>query len=444
MQSTDILHVLWKRRLLVLTVVVGAIVTSTIAALTRPARYEATATIALTPDVRRGQGFVASDNLSALLSTYAETAKSTVNLQRASAILNERRLPGTIDTETQAGTGILKIVGRSTSRQGAVDAARATAQAFQASIADNRLLIAVLVDPPTLPAKPIQPRPPLIIGVAALLGLLGGSMFAFAVDRLRRRVDTSADIAEITDTPVIGKLPRDRALSRGLAQPIWDGEKLVGLQEGFRALRTNIEFLTNRESSVLQVTSGDEAQGKSTVVANLGIALAQVGIETIIVDADLRRPQQHRIFDLDNSEGLSTRMALPRSTFSPLPTNYPNLYVVPSGPIPPDSTEMLHVRFASVLDGLRGEGTTILIDSPPLLPVSDSRLIAPHVDGVILVVAAGTSTPGAVHSAIEKLGFAGAKLLGVVLNQAGEESDGSGGYSYYEYSPEPPSVGTKV
>jgi succinoglycan biosynthesis transport protein ExoP len=427
MQSTDVLTMLWRRRLLVLLVVLGAVVFSAISAFTRPARYEATATIALTPDVTRGQGFVASDNLTALLGTYAETAKAKVNLQRASAIL-KKPLPGDVDTDTEAGTGILRIMGRSTSRQGAVDTARAAAEAFQTSIEDNRLLVAVLIDPAALPEKPVQPRPPLIIGIAAVLGLLGGSLFAFAVDRLRRRVETTDDLAELTEAPVIGKLPRDR----------------VGLQESYRALRTNIEFLTNRKTSVLQVTSADEAQGKSTVVANLGIALAKVGIETVIVDADLRRPQQHRIFELDNSEGLSTRMALPDSTFNPLPTSYPNLSVVPSGPIPPDSTEMLHVRFKSVLDGLRSEGTTILIDSPPLLPVSDARLIAPHMDGVILVVAAGTSKPLRVRSAIEKLGFAGAKLLGVVLNLSGEESDGGAGYSYYEYTEQPPSVTAKV
>jgi succinoglycan biosynthesis transport protein ExoP len=412
-------------------------------ALMRPSYYEATATVALTPDVTHGTGFVTSDSLTALLETYAASAKAKVNLRRASAILH-RPLPGEVKTSVVEGAGIVKIVGRSTSAQGALDTARATTQAFQASIAGNRLLVADLISPPTEPTEPVQPRPPLISGIALLLGLLGGSAFAFAVDRVRRRIDTTADIAEITDVPVLAELPRDRALSRGLVRTVWDDEKLVALQESYRSLRINVGLLSDRQLSVLQVTSADAGQGKSTVVANLGVALARIGVATLIVDADLRRPQQHRIFELDNSEGLSTRLALPGSDVAALPTRYRDLTVLPSGPIPPDSTEMLHIRFKHTLDELRTEGVVILVDSPPLLPVSDARLIASHVDGVILVAAAGTSNPAAVRAAIDMLEFAGDKLVGIVINQSGEESDDSGAYAYYDYDEAAPAIGAEA
>jgi capsular exopolysaccharide synthesis family protein len=431
--------VIWRRRLLVILVVVAACVCSMVVALMRPSYYEATATVALTPDVTHGTGFVTSDGLTALLETYAASAKAKVNLRRASAIL-QRPLPGEVETSVVEGAGIVKIVGRSTSAQGALDTARATTQAFQASIAGNRLLVADLISPPTEPTGPVQPRPPLISGIALLLGLLGGSAFAFAVDRVRRRIDTTADIAEITDVPVLAELPRDRALSRGLVRTVWDDEKLVALQESYRSLRINVGLLSDRQLSVLQVTSADAGQGKSTVVANLGVALARIGVATLIVDADLRRPQQHRIFELDNSEGLSTRLALPGSDVGALPTRYRDLTVLPSGPIPPDSTEMLHIRFKHTLDELRTEGGVILVDSPPLLPVSDARLIASHVDGVILVAAAGTSNPAAVRAAIDMLKFAGDKLVGIVINQSGQESDDSGAYAYYDYDEAAPAI----
>jgi succinoglycan biosynthesis transport protein ExoP len=438
-----VFNVIWKRRLLVLLVLLGACVSSLVVALARPSRYESTAIVALTPDVVHGTGFVSSDGLSALLDTYAESAKAKVNLRRASAILH-RALPGEVETGTEKGTGIVKIVGRSTSRQGALDTARATTQAFQASIADNRLLVPDLIDPATAPTTPVQPRPPLITAIAILLALLAGAAFALAVDRLRRRIDTTADVAEITDVPVLAELPGERALSRELVQTVWDDEKLVALQESYRSLRINVGLLAHRQMSVLQVTSADAGQGKSTVVANLGIALARVGVETLIVDADLRRPRQHRIFALDNSEGLSTRLVLPGSGVAAVPTAYPGLSVLPSGPIPPDPTEILHIRFKHTLDELRGERVAILVDSPPLLPVSDARLIASHVDGVILVVAAGTSNPIAVRAAIEMLASAGDKLVGIILNQSGEESDDSGAYSYYEYGETAPAIGAEV
>lgn len=437
------LNVIWKRRLLVVLAVLSACVCSLVVALARPSHYESTAIVALTPDVTHGTGFVSSDGLSALLETYAASAKAKVNLRRASAIL-DRALPGEVETATEEGTGIVKIVGRSTSRQGAFDTARATTQAFQASIADNRLLVADLIDQATVPAKPVQPRPPLIGGIAILLGLLGGTAFAVAVDRLRRRIETTADVAEITGVPVIAELPSDRALSRELVRTVWDDEKLVALQESYRSLRINVGLLADRQMSILQVTSADAGQGKSTVVANLGIALARVGVETLIVDADLRRPRQHRIFELDNSEGLSTRLVLPGSGVTPLPTPYPDLSVLPSGPIPPDPTEILHIRFKHTLDELRGDGVTILVDSPPLLPVSDARLIASHVDGVILVVAAGTSNPISVRAAIGMLEAAGDKLVGIIINRSGEESHDSGAYSYYEYGETAPAVGAEV
>jgi Mrp family chromosome partitioning ATPase len=125
------------------------------------------------------------------------------------------------------------------------------------------------------------------------------------------------------------------------------------------------------------------------------------------------------------------------SSIEPMPTGYAGLSIIPSGPSPPDSTEMLHIAIESVLRDIRELGTFVLIDSPPILPVSDARLIAPHADGVVMVVAAGSQKPGAFQSALEKLDLAGANLLGIVLNQAGGEEEGVGHY-YYEYMDGPP------
>ena len=429
MEVRDLLALAMKRRWVVVLVLLLTAGLGAAFAYQQPKRYESVATVALTPDPKADTTFVPSDTLSALVRTYAQTARSRVNIRRAEQ-LNGGPLPGSVDTETQEGAGILRVVGKDTSPRGAAVTARVVAQAFLDSIEGNGLLAASVVDPATAPSSPVQPRPPLIIGVSALLGLIAGLMLAFALEYLRRRVQTAEDIAEFTPTPVIGRLPRMRPLQRGQAGLIWDAPKMA-------TLRTNIEFVTKRRHSVIQVTSPNAAQGKSTIVANLGMAFAQVGVDTLVLDADLRRPFQDRIFDVDNRRGLSTLMAMPDADVQPVQVGLEGLWVMPSGPIPPNSTEMLHIRFERVLDELRERFPLVLVDTPPILPVSDARLVAPCTDGVIMVVAAGTQKPAALTSALEKLSLAGANLIGIVLNQAGEDVDLVDAYDAYRYEQAP-------
>jgi Mrp family chromosome partitioning ATPase len=140
---------------------------------------------------------------------------------------------------------------------------------------------------------------------------------------------------------------------------------------------------------------------------------------------------QHQIFHVDNRRGLSTQLVVGGSAIEPSPTEYPQLRVLPSGPVPHNSTEILHIRFRTVVEELRRSGATVIVDSSPLLPISDARVIAPVMDGVLLVLDAGSQKPAELKSAIEKLEFSGARLLGVVLNRSGEETDTGAGYEYY-------------
>jgi succinoglycan biosynthesis transport protein ExoP len=428
MQLAELFAIIRKRRWLVILMVTMTVGAAAVVAVLRPPVYESTASLALTPKINPDRGFIGSQDLNALLSTYAETAKSQVNLARAQQMLG-RPLPGEVETSTVGGTGILRITGRAASPEAAATTANAAAEAFSRSVARSPLLVVNLVNSAQAPESPVQPRPPLIIAISAILGLLAAVALALLRDRVNRRVETPADVAAVTDVPVVARLPRQRALQRGPARLIWENEKLAGLQESYRALRTNIEFLAaNRR--LIEVTSPEAAQGKSTLVANLGVALGQVGIETVIVDGDMRRPQQHEIFGLDNREGLSTTMGLRGTEPELKPSGYPGLWVLTSGPSPPDPTEMLHIRFASFAKQLRSLDALVLVDTPPVLPVSDARLIASHCDGVLLVVAAGWPRPAALANAIERLSFVRADLLGIVLNQTGEDLDTSGGYYY--------------
>jgi capsular exopolysaccharide synthesis family protein len=427
-QLAELLAIIKKRRFGVMFVVMLTVGFAAAIALVTPPRYEATATLAITPKSNENQALISAGDLSALLSTYAETAKSRVNRARAQQILG-RPLPGEVDTSTVGGTGILRITGNAATPQDAADVANAAAQGFQQSLEDNPLFVVSVINPPEPPTAAVQPRPPLIVAVGILLGLLAGISYALVMERVRRRIETPAEINDITDKPVVGRLPRQRALQRTPASLVWDQERMIGLQESYRALRTNVQFLAEGKR-VVEITSPDPAQGKSTVVANLGTALAQIGVETVIVDADLRRPTQHKVFGVENSTGLSMMLSVRHPDIDLKPYGFPNLSIIPSGPLPPDPTEMLHVRFASLMERLHELDALIVVDTPPVLPVSDARLIAPHCDGVLLVVAAGIVKPVALESALERLQIVRANVLGIILNQSGQDLEATGGYYY--------------
>ena len=186
---------------------------------------------------------------------------------------------------------------------------------------------------------------------------------------------------------------------------------------------------------VIQITSPEAAQGKSTVVANLAVAFSRIGIETIVLDADLRRPRQHEIFGLDNSSGLSNTLALGHKP--ELKPAGEGLWVITSGPVPPDPTEMLHIRLPSVIKALRRRKALLLVDTPPVLPVSDARLVAPLTDGVILLATAGTQKPASFQAALDRLALVETRLLGMILNKAGEDDVDVGSYYRYEATRRP-------
>ncbi|HEX5925779.1 MAG TPA: Wzz/FepE/Etk N-terminal domain-containing protein, partial [Baekduia sp.] len=160
MQFDEFLALIWKRRLTVAAVFLGCMVAAAAFAFTAPTRYESSTTIAFTPDPTGGQNFIPSDNLAALLSTYAAVAKSHENLAAAQKLLG-RPLPGEVSTATGSGAGILEILGRDTDPEGAAVTARSAAQAFVNSLKGNGLLVPSIVNPAVASDTPLQPRPPL-------------------------------------------------------------------------------------------------------------------------------------------------------------------------------------------------------------------------------------------------------------------------------------------
>lgn len=205
--------------------------------------------------------------------------------------------------------------------------------------------------------------------------------------------------------------------------------------EAYRTLRVNIQFASpDHPLRTILATSAGPDDGKSTTLANLAIALAETGAPTLLVDCDLRRPSLHTLFGLPNEAGLTSLMlagtAMPDAAGLPLQaTVVPNLRLLPSGPLPPNPAELLASRrMADLLTLLAEQATYVLFDTPPILAVADAAVLAPRVDGVLLVVRAGKTRRDLAVKARKMLEQVKANLVGAVLTDATLEGSA---YAYY-------------
>jgi capsular exopolysaccharide synthesis family protein len=440
MDLRDVARALRRRKWLFVGFVALVIALATAFALTKPKVYEATSTVVVFPAYDTNVGpRIRPEEVSTLLETYAETVTSQRTLSRAEELLG-RPVPGEVTAATKSGTGIVYVIGRDEDPRDAWATADAAGRALVYSVEFSELVRASVISRPRVPTEPVQPRPPLIIGAATLLALIGGLLLVLVVDRLRGRVESGEDVAPLTTKPVLGHLPLARTLRKRPDEVVWGAEGLFELKEALRALRVNVDMLLPDDGSrqTLLVTSATPEQGKSTVVANLGAAFALAGRSTVIVDADFRNPRQHALFGLDNSVGLTnllrsgTEPGWPLAEMLQTPDRFDLLRVLPSGPHGEDTAELLPFRFQRVLDELPGD-ELVLIDSPPLLAVSDARSAAAVARNTLLVVNATRERVSSVRRALSALELMDARLLGVVLN-ALPRSAGETVHYDYEYA----------
>jgi succinoglycan biosynthesis transport protein ExoP len=419
MDLKDIIAIAWRRRLTIVLVLVAAIVASAGIAFTRTKQYQSTETLVMTPNTKFQAGQVGANSLQTLLPTYGAIAQASTTKNGGAALLGHP-LHATITSSTTAGTGILKIIATSPSPTAALQAAQAVSNAFDAAIGTKEVLISQVVGAATLPTAPVSPRKSLIIGAGVILGLALGFALALVLDRWFDRVSTAAEVTAATGLTCLGLVPRSNALRGGGPNSLmWeDDPEYFRLQEAMRALRTTLQLSMDGEHEVIQVTSPSPGDGKSTVAANLAIAIGSLGIPTTLIDADFWAPRQHLIFSLSNARGLSTLMAGDRD--EPRPplqrTKYLDLRVLTSGPLPSNPTEMIAANIESVLDRVRKVGRVIVIDTPPVLAISDARLIAAQADSVLVVAKAGHTKSAVLKFAVEQLQLAQSHITGVVLN----------------------------
>jgi capsular exopolysaccharide synthesis family protein len=311
-----------------------------------------------------------------------------------------------------------------------------------------------LIDPPLRPGAPIRPQVPFNISVGIFVGLLLGLAAAMGRAMIDRTVKTPDDVEKEVGLTFIGLLPeineekrlgptygkkrsrKDRMLPSAIKRPelIVHEYRMSGIAEAARTVRTNLLFMApDHPFKTLLVTSAGPAEGKTTVACCIAIAMAQAGQRVVIMDCDLRKPRLHRIFGKDSKVGVTTALLDPDIDHCILETEVPNLWVVPAGPIPPNPAEILHSeRFKAFLEQMQGRFDRVILDSPPIVPVTDGVVLSTLVDGTILVVRAFKTTKDLARHALRALLDVGANVAGTVLN-AVNLNKGEYKYSQYYY-----------
>lgn len=400
-----------------------------------------------------GQGSTAAQQKA---KSYAEVVKTSRVLE---PVVRELHLPYstsqladavTVTTGTNSATLTISVRDTEASR------AAATADAIGTSLrefvttrldaaADGQTsLVAVdVLEPASLSHAPVSPRTTVDLG----LGLVGGGLVGYLTALARLLLDTKVrdrhSIAEVVDRPVLGAVLHDAdAPKRPLTVHL---DPRGPRAEAYRTLRTNIQFVNvGQAARVIGVTSALPGEGKTTTTANLAIAFAETGARVAVIDADLRRPRLASTLGLEGAAGLSD-VLIGRADLDDVtqPWGGIGLDVVPAGQIPPNASELLgSVRMRALLDELRDRYDYVLLDAPPVLPVTDAAVLSRLTDGTLVAAASGRTLKARLGDAVDTLDQIGSRVIGVVLTMQPRST--SGAYDETYAYPAEPAPGTRT
>lgn len=306
--------------------------------------------------------------------------------------------------------------------------------------ADESGVVRVTVtDPARVPLGPVSPRPILNLALGLLVGLAAGIAAAVARETLDRRVKQESDVRALTTVPILGHIPSD---SEASTDPVISGDARHGLRaEALRQLRTNMQFLdVPAQERSFVVTSSIPGEGKTVTSVNLAITLAELGRRVCLVEADLRRPTGADYLGLEGSVGLTHVLIGSADWQDMVQTWSPNLDVMLAGAIPPNPSDLLAGRaMDELLHTLETEYDVVIVDAPPLLPVTDAAILAKRCTGAILVVGLGRKAVDrqGLTESLETLETIGARVLGVVLNKVPTKGPHGRPLSHYSYEAKP-------
>lgn len=320
------------------------------------------------------------------------------------------------------------------------DAEQAALTTIEASVrdlklrAEARIQTARIIEAARVPNTPVRPRKATNLALTLVLAVLLAAAMAFLQEFLDDRVNAPGDLERLSIIPAIGHVP---SIDDGSTRLLTSLPANSHVAEAYRALRSTIGFASiDTPLRRMLVTSSSKGEGKSVTSVNLATAMAMDGKRVILVDADLRRPNVHRLMQMPSSPGLSEVLVGMRKLDDAIqPTEVENLRVICAGPIPPNPAELLNSRaFDHLLEELDERADIVIFDSPPCIPVTDPLIIASRMDGVVLVLQVGQTRKAAVKHAQELLTRARARVIGVVFNRVQQRKNGYYYYHNYYYT----------
>ncbi len=299
---------------------------------------------------------------------------------------------------------------------------------------------ASIISPALVPDKPSGPRKLLLIAAGGILGALLAVVAAFSLELVDQYVKTLKEAKELFQYTLLGVIPdlsrygktSTAKLDRPIPKVIGRDIHLFAIRDAYQMLQANLKFLSDKELKAIAVTSSVAKEGKSEVSANLAVVMAQVGRKVLLVDADMRRPCQHHIWELTNAQGLSNAIVDDRIPLSTIVQEVmPNLHVLTSGVIPPNPLALLDSqRMAALVTVFARNYDCVIFDTPPLAGTADVAVLGKLVDGLLLVVRPGVVNCASAHAAKEFLTQSGQKVLGMVINGVNVKNEPDS-YFYY-------------
>ena len=293
-----------------------------------------------------------------------------------------------------------------------------------------------IIDEAQVPSSPARPKLILNLAFGFLLGLIIGISTSFILEYLDDTIKTPTDVESFLRVPFIGLIPSLDSREKIPVEGIVEMQPKGAIAENYRAIRTNILFSSGKPIRQMVLTSAGPGEGKTTTSVNIAQVMAKSGDKTLLVDADMRRPRLRKLFAMDqNIKGLSNFLIGNASCEEIIhPTATEGLFLIPSGPIPPNPVELLnHPRLKELMEYVGRNFDRVIYDTPPVIAVTDSAILARLADGVIFSVHGGHSHRDVVKRGIDTLRKVGSNIFGVVLNNVNIYRASYYDYYYYNY-----------